>query len=168
MRIPKLPTWLRVTGFVLDHLTWPVVVLLALLLFSCPLFKAITAMSKLGYGSFYVELQNAAKDRGIAEVPKELKGLTSEQLHYFLVVGGETGDESKYGPPMGHERQIRILDELSKRGLMEIVKIVEPGAPDYPKMAGGGKAIIFKTTEKGRKAHILVMDVIYEQLAKGR
>ncbi len=168
MATPKLPTWLRIYGFVLNRMSWPVVVLFVLILFSIPLFKAITAMSKLGYGSFYVELQAAAIDRGIAEIPKELKGLSSEQLHYFLVVGGETGNEIQYRPPLSHERQQRIIDELKARGLLEVVKILEPTDPDYPKSAGGAKAVLFKTTDKGRKAHSLIMDVLYEQIARAR
>jgi len=133
-----------------------------------PVRDALRRVGKVGYGQFYVELLEVARLRGAPEIAADLKGLSSEALHYFLVIGGQGGDESRYSSGISHEKLLRIFEELGKRDLIEVVRVYQPSDPDYPKDAGGGKLTSYKTTEKGRKAHSIMMDVIYKELATSK
>jgi hypothetical protein len=128
---------------------------------------ALKGVSKVGYGSFVVELQTVANLRGIPETANDLRGLSSDELQFFLVVGGESGNQTKYSSGLPQERQARIIDELSKRGLLQMIKMVDTSDPDYPK-GFTGKATMYQTTDKGRKVHRAIMDVIYQQLARAK
>jgi len=103
---------------------------------------------EIGLGSFHLRLENASDKRGLKKEFLGLQSLSQEQLHLFLVIGGETGDQSIYQSPIPEERAKRNWKRLSELGLLEVVDL-------------GDNKQQFKTTVKGREIHKTIMDEIY-------
>ena len=143
---------------ILKYLSLPVCILLAALLFRRPLIAAFEALSEIKAGGFTLSIDRAAKRQALDFSTDELSSLTMDELHMFLIMGGEQGDEIDIVHKQGsHQRRKREFEHLAALGLLSIRKYEDAGPEGMPRCE-------FETLEKGRRVHKLLMDQLYQEL----
>lgn len=103
--------------------------------------------TKIEIAGFFLELQHASDRKGLQKEFLALNDLTYSQLHLFLVIAGEHGDSSTYTNKEPTDIWHRNFEVLGKLGLINHTP--------------NGTLIEYKTTDKGRQIHKLIMDQIY-------
>ena len=144
----------EITVALLENLTWPIFIVLvgylALFWRRDALLSLLSRISSIKMGSFALDVKNAAEETGALDFYDKLPELTLTQLHLFLVVGGEGGDQCTYTNKVNPVEMQNAWEKLSTLGLIKYEK--KP------------KSFIFKTTNKGRKLHKVIMDQLYKSI----
>ncbi|MHC4538395.1 MAG: hypothetical protein ACYTEK_03545 [Planctomycetota bacterium] len=137
---------------VLENLTWPIFIALVgyFVLFKHrdALLSLLSRTGSIKVGSFALDVKNAAQEAGTLDFYDKLPELTLTQLHLFLVVGGEGGEQTTYTNKVNPVEMQNAWKKLSALGLIEYAK--KP------------RSVVFKNTEEGKKLHKIIMDQLYK------
>ncbi|MBI5056438.1 MAG: hypothetical protein HZB61_07475 [Nitrospirae bacterium] len=151
----------------------PQIILIIILLFYIPLKSLIitatermSKSSQFSIGNIKFQLDDFAQRTGDKDIKDALQGLSFNAFYHFLVIGGEYGDKTQYTPPLETFDSRTTMQELHSRGLIELLSVSKEPPPDRPNIAKipSGNYWQYKTTEKGRKVHKILMRALDDQL----
>ncbi len=133
----------------IEHGLWPLVLTALLFWLFCNYKNIISTLGELNFkkGDFSLSIKTKASKVDAIALYGKLPSLNSQQLHLFLIVGGEEGEKTTYKPVYPIEP---AFEKLSKLGLIE-----------YEQSDAG---VIFKNTTDGTKLHKIIMDEVYQKL----
>ena len=106
---------------------------------------------QIGVGSFYIRVNNIAESLGVPNAINEIGDLTYDELKIFLVMGGEDADYYRFThTQIGEKKFEKILQNLEYKGLITTWIV--------------GDTRNSKTTDKGRRIHRAILEVIQLEL----
>jgi hypothetical protein len=143
-----------------EHSMWPLTILMVFILlvifFRESIKNVINSLTELKVGDFSLSIKQAATKTGTLPLLDGMSNLNSQQLHLFLVLGGEGGSSCTYQNKWPSDQFDRAMKHLSDLGLIEFSK-------GYSK-EHGEEVTKFGNTEKGISLHKIIMDQIYKDL----
>ena len=144
--------WNAITLSIIENALWPILLIILLIWFIIfgDFKKLIESIKSLQVGSFSIVTKEAAEKANALAEYQNLSSLTYQQLHLFLVVGGESGDQAEYKSSMNTVEFQNAFKKLNDLGLIEY--IIKDGQTH------------FGNTDKGKVVHKVIMDNLYHQL----
>ncbi|AEV31257.1 hypothetical protein [Owenweeksia hongkongensis] len=138
-------------------LTWQFIALLLIALFFSPIEKLLDNTGNMKIGDFQLTIKELSESKGLDNLTKDLQGLSYEELKIFLIVCGEDATYYRFAPTnLNSNVQKNIYGKLQSLDLIEYTIQIE----------GDTQAIHFGTTEKGEKAHRVIIDALYTDLVR--
>jgi hypothetical protein len=140
-------------------LTWQFIVLIILIIFYTPLINMFDEASSMKIGSFQLTIKELSESEGLKNLTKDLQGLTYEELKIFLIICSEDAQGySFYNSNYSVKVEYQIYEKLKSLDLI-----------DYEtEIKNKTRYFITKTTDKGEKAHKIIIDAIYMDFIKNR
>jgi len=120
----------------IEHGFWPLTFLvITIIIISNSFVKDfISSLSSLSVGGFSLALRKSAEEKDVFEEFKTLKSLTMNQLHLYLVIGGEGADETIYKSKISSSEFASGFEKLNNLGLI--------------RYSNNGSVLCFENTKK--------------------